>query len=140
MFKATLKQIFGRGSIIAINQLAVLLAIPILAARLDFLVFGQVAIGFILVQLSWVVSDWGMQHYSIEQWPKLKTQLQKNTFTTTASFLRMSVTLLCIILILLIILLGWIDFPILFWLGIIPSIFNGRYIPVMVLSGAKITA
>ena len=130
MFKATLKQIFGRGSIIAINQLAVLLAIPILAARLDFLIFGQVAIGFILVQLSWVVSDWGMQHYSIEQWPKLKTQLQKNTFTTTASFLRMSVALLCISLILLIILLGWIDFPILFWLCIIPSIFMGGIYPL----------
>ena len=130
MFKATLKQIFGRGSIIAINQVAVLLAIPILAARLDFLVFGQVAIGFILVQLSWVVSDWGMQHYSIEQWPKLKTQLQKNTFTTTASFLRMSISLLCISLILLIILLGLIDFPILFWLGIIPSIFMGGTYPL----------
>ena len=84
MFKATLKQIFGRGSIILINQISVLLAIPILAARLDFLVFGQVAIGFVLVQLSWVLSDWGIQHFSIEQWPKLKTQLQKNTFTTTA--------------------------------------------------------
>src|SRR6056300_1789584 len=105
MFKATLKQIFGRGSIIAINQLAVLLAIPILAARLDFLVFGQVAIGFILVQLSWVVSDWGMQHYSIEQWPKLKTKLQKNTFTTTSLFLRIGLALLCISLILLIILI-----------------------------------
>lgn len=130
MFKATLKQICGRGSIILVNQISVLLAIPILAARLDFHVFGQVAIGFVLVQLSWVVSDWGIQHYSIEQWPKLKTILQKNTFTSIATYLRTSIALLCIGLILAIILLGLIDFPILFWLCIIPSIFMGGIYPL----------
>ena len=66
MFIDTIKHIFRRGSIIAINQLSVLIAVPILAARLDFEVFGQLAIGFILVQLSWVVSHWGIQHFSIE--------------------------------------------------------------------------
>ena len=130
MFKATIKQIFGRGSIILINQISVLLAIPILAARLDFLVFGQVAIGFVLVQLSWVLSDWGIQHYSIEQWPKLKTKLKKNTFTSTATYLRTSIALLCIGLLLAIILLGLIDFPILFWLCIFPSILMGGIYPL----------
>lgn len=130
MFKATLKQIFGRGSIIVINQISVLLAIPILAARLDFHVFGQVAIGFVLVQLSWVISDWGIQHFSIEQWPKLKTKLQKNTFTSIATYLRASIALLCIGLILSIILLGLIDFPFLFWLCIAPSIFMGGVYPL----------
>ena len=130
MFKATLKQIFGRGSIILINQISVLLAIPILAARLDFLVFGQVAIGFVLVQLSWVVSDWGIQHFSIEQWPKLKTQLQKDMFTSTATYLRTSIASLCIGLIAVIILLGLIDFPISFWICIVPSILMGGIYPL----------
>lgn len=130
MFKATLKQILGRGSIILINQISVLLTIPILAARLDFLVFGQVAIGFVLVQLSWVLSDWGIQHYSIEQWPKLKTQLKKNTFTSTVTYLRTSIASLCIGLILTIILLGLIDFPALFLLCIIPSILMGGIYPL----------
>ena len=130
MFKATLKQIFGRGSIIGINQISVLLAIPILAARLDFLVFGQVAIGFVLVQLSWVVSDWGVQHFSIERWPKLKTKLQQNTFTSIVTFLRISIAVLCIALIFILTLFGLIEFPIIFWLCIIPSILMGGAYPL----------
>ena len=72
MFKATLRQILARGSIIGINQLFILIAIPVLASRLDLYVFGQIAIGFTLAQLSWIISDWGVQHLSIEEWGKKK--------------------------------------------------------------------
>ena len=57
MFINILKHALSRGSIILTNQLSILIVIPILASRLDFFIFGQVAIGFVLVQLSWVLSD-----------------------------------------------------------------------------------
>jgi len=72
MFIKIIKHSLNRIAIGFTNQLSILIAIPILASRLDFFIFGQVAIGFVLVQLSWVLSDWGVQHFSIENWSKAK--------------------------------------------------------------------
>ena len=90
MFFNILKHALSRGSIIITNQLSVLIAIPILASRLDFFIFGQVAIGFVLVQLSWVISDWGVQHFSIENWSRAKTLRDKNRLISLLLSLRLS--------------------------------------------------
>ena len=130
MFIDTIKHIFRRGSIIAINQLSVLIAIPILAARLDFEVFGQVAIGFVLVQLSWVVSDWGIQHFSIEEWGKKLKQKEKNHFTTSVICLNFLISLICLLVIFLLTYFKVVDFSYFYFACLIPSIIMGGSYPL----------
>lgn len=130
MFIDTIKHIFRRGSIIAINQLSVLIAIPILAARLEFEVFGQIAIGFVLVQLSWVISDWGIQHFSIEEWRLKIKQKEKNHFTTSIICLNFLISLICLLGIFLLTYFKVIDFSYFYFICLIPSIIMGGIYPL----------
>ena len=130
MFINIVRHALSRGSIILTNQFSVLIAMPILASRLDFFVFGQVAIGFVLVQLSWVISDWGIQHFSIENWSKAKTLKEKNRFISLFLALRVSIAVICLIVIFLLIQFNLINFPFTFWLCIIPSILMGGAYPL----------
>ena len=130
MFIDTIKHISRRGSIIAINQLSVLIAIPILAARLDFEVFGQVAIGFVLVQLSWVISDWGIQHFSIEEWGGKVKQKEKNHFTTSIICLNFLISLICLLGIFLLTYFHVVDFTFFYFICLIPSIIMGGSYPL----------
>ena len=130
MFIETINHISKRGSIIAINQLSVLITIPILAARLDFEVFGQVAIGFVLVQLSWVISDWGIQHFSIEEWGGKTKQKEKNHFTTSIIYLNFLISLFCLLGIFLLTYFKFIDFSFLYFICLIPSIIMGGSYPL----------
>jgi O-antigen/teichoic acid export membrane protein len=138
MFINVVKHILGRGSIILINQLSVLISIPILASRLDFLIFGQVAIAFVLVQLSWVISDWGIQHYSIEIWKRKKSLHEQNLFISTALSLRLFMACCCLGLILIVIVLNFLDISFLFWICLIPSIFFGGLYPLWFFQVKKI--
>lgn len=130
MFLNTLKHIFGRATIIAINQAAVLISLPILASRLDFYSFGQIAIGFLLVQLSWLISDWGIQNYSIEVWRNLNDNFKKTKFISYAIMLNSFIAIIFLISILLLIQLGILSFPFYYWLCIIPSILMGSVYPL----------
>jgi O-antigen/teichoic acid export membrane protein len=130
MFIETIKHISRRGLIIAINQISVLLAIPILAARLDFEVFGQVAIGFVLVQLSWAVSDWGVQHFSIEEWGKKVKQKEKNHFITSIICLNFLISLICLLVIFLLAYFHVVEFSFFYFICLIPSIIMGGSYPL----------
>lgn len=130
MFLDTLKHIFGRATIIGINQAAVLISLPILASRLDFYTFGQVAIGFLLVQLSWVISDWGIQNYSIEIWSNFRDRLQKSKFISYAVMLNLLIAIIFLILILILSRLSILSFPFHYWLCVIPSILMGSVYPL----------
>lgn len=138
MFINILKHALSRGSIILTNQLSILIAIPILASRLDFFIFGQVAIGFVLVQLSWVLSDWGVQHFSIENWSKAKKLQDKNRFISLLLTLRLSVATICLFIILFLIQVDFLNFPLLFWICIIPSILMGGAYPLWFFQVNKI--
>jgi len=130
MFTRTLKQIFSRGASILINQISVLISLPLLASKLDIYVFGQVAIGFVIVQLSWVVSDWGIQHYSIEKWTEKKTKKEQNFFTSLVIYMNGFIAAICSALLLLISSLSIIDFPVHFAIALIPSILMGGIFPL----------
>ncbi len=138
MFFNILKHALSRGSIILTNQLSVLIAIPILASRLDFFIFGQVAIGFVLVQLSWVISDWGVQHFSIENWSRAKTLRDKNRLISLLLSLRLSVAAVCLLIILFLIQANLLNFPLLFWICIFPSILMGGAYPLWFFQVNKI--
>ena len=133
-----IKHACSRGFIILTNQLSVLIAIPILASRLDFLVFGQVATGFVLVQLSWVLSDWGVQHFSIENWGAAKTLRDKNKLISLLLTLRLIVAIICLLIILFLIQVNFLNFPLLFWISIIPSILMGGAYPLWFFQVNKI--
>ena len=130
MFLDTLKHILGRITIITINQLAVLISLPILASRLDFYNFGQIAIGFLLVQLTWLISDWGIQNYSIETWRNLGGRTQECKFTSSVVTLNLLIAILTIFLILGLIQLKVLDFPIKYFFYILPSIIMGSLYPL----------
>ena len=130
MFKATLRQILARGSIIGINQLFILIAIPVLASRLDLYVFGQIAIGFTLAQLSWIISDWGVQHLSIEEWGKKKNLTEKNKFTSSVIVLNILISTLCLLIIYGLIFIKVIEFSTFFFICLTPSILLGAVYPL----------
>ena len=138
MLVSIIKHACSRGFIILTNQLSVLIAIPILASRLDFLVFGQVATGFVLVQLSWVLSDWGVQHFSIENWGAAKTLRDKNKLISLLLTLRLIVAIICLLIILFLIQVNYLNFPLLFWISIIPSILMGGAYPLWFFQVNKI--
>ena len=138
MLVSIIKHACSRVSIILTNQLSVLIAIPILASRLDFLVFGQVATGFVLVQLSWVLSDWGVQHFSIENWGAAKTLRDKNKLISLLLTLRLIVAIICLLIILFLIQVNFLNFPLLFWISIIPSILMGGAYPLWFFQVNKI--
>jgi len=138
MFINILKHALSRGSIILTNQLSILIAIPILASRLDFFIFGQVAIGFVLVQLSWVLSDWGVQHFRIENWSRAKTLRDKNRLISLLLSLRLSVAVVCLLIILFLIEANLLNFPLLFWICIFPSISMGGAYPLWFFQFNKI--
>lgn len=138
MFFKIVKHSMCRGSIIFINQLSVLIAIPLLASRLDFFVFGQIAIGFILVQLSWVVCDFGVQYFSIENWSRAKTLRDQNRLISLLLTLRLCVAIVCLLIILFLILVSFLNFPMLFWICIIPSILMGGAYPLWFFQVNKI--
>lgn len=138
MFVKIIKHSLNRIVIIFINQLSVLVAIPILASRLDFYTFGQIATGFILVQLSWVISDWGIQHFSIENWSRAKTLRDKNRLISLLMSLRLSVAIVCLLIILFLIQTNCLNFFLLFWICIIPSILMGGVYPLWFFQVNKI--
>ena len=65
-----LKQIFPRLNIMVINQLSVLISIPWIASKLSAEIFGLVSTAIILLQLSWMIIQWGFNHYATEIWSK----------------------------------------------------------------------
>jgi len=130
MFLDTLKHIFGRATIIGINQVAVLISLPILASRLDFYIFGQIAIGFLLVQLTWLISDWGIQNYSIEIWRKIGGSSQEFKFTSCAITLNLLIAIFMLFLIWILIQFNVLDFPIKYLFCILPSIVMGSLYPL----------
>jgi len=105
---------------------------------LDFFIFGQVAIGYVLVQLSWVISDWGIQHFSIENWSRAKTLRDKNRLISLLLSLRLSVAVVCLLIILFLIQANLLNFPLLFWISIIPSILMGGAYPLWFFQVNKI--
>ena len=135
----TLKHIIARGSIIFINQFTLLIALPILASRLDFLTFGKVAIGLMTIQISWLISHWGIHNYSIENWQHLKNKSQKNQLITMAGIVGVVNGIIFLSFILLINLKGWLNIPISLIVSMIPSILIGGINPIWFFQIKKAT-
>ena len=139
MFIDTIKQIFSRTSIVAINQFFSLIAISFLAVTLSLQSFGEVAIGLVLIQISWIISDWGSTSFSIEEWAQKKTHLQQNKFITIVSFLRGFIAVICLIFFKLVDLNGIYNIPTNTLLLIAPAILFGAVFPLWYFQIQKTT-
>jgi O-antigen/teichoic acid export membrane protein len=138
MLLNTIKLIFSRISINAINQLTFLISIPVLASRLDFVVFGQVGISFVIMQLSWAISEWGVENYSIEKWPKLKNQKRQFSFVSQIVSLNFIIALAFLILVFILVITDFLDIPLLFYYALLPGALFGSIYPLWFYQVRKI--
>jgi O-antigen/teichoic acid export membrane protein len=130
------KQISSQSLIIVINQLSILVALPIIASKVDFYSFGQISIAFTLIQASWIVSDWGMTNYIIEKW---STSKNRNNLCCTLIYSRIVISLLMFLLFFGMIFLNLIDLPNNFELWIFLSIFMGALTPIWFFQLLKVS-
>jgi O-antigen/teichoic acid export membrane protein len=84
----TLKQIFHRMSIVFSNQLAILITIPYISFTLGIDGYGIVAAGIILVQICWILCDWGFGYHSIEFFSKNQSITLRNQYFTTVFIIK----------------------------------------------------
>jgi O-antigen/teichoic acid export membrane protein len=84
----TLKQIFHRMSIVFSNQLAILITIPYITFILGVDGYGIVAAGIILVQICWILCDWGFGFHSIEFFSKNKSLTLRNEYFSTVFIIK----------------------------------------------------
>ena len=135
-FLNTIKQITSRSAIIIFNQLSLIIVIPILASRLSLEHFGQVAIAMTIAQLIWLVSDWGIQNYSIEIWKKFEDANQKNNFISSFLLLNISISILSLILIFILIKSEILNL-LYFFIFNLPSVVFGALLPIWFSSNKK---
>ena len=127
--KKTLNHIAARGTLILINQLTLLIALPLVASKVDFATFGNIAIGLVVVQISWLLCHWGVQNYSIENWHKLKI-IEKNQIIFMSIVVGLINASLILSFIYFAILNGWLDIPMTLFLSLFPSVFIGGINPI----------
>ena len=85
MFKnKILNQIFSRSLIVFFNQISILLIISIIAIRFNFETFGHVGQAMILIQIGWIISNYGLMNYSIESKLKFKSSIFLSKFVSLA--------------------------------------------------------
>jgi O-antigen/teichoic acid export membrane protein len=130
MFQKTIKIIFGRVSINCINQFAFLITLPILANRLDFIIFGQISIVLVLMQLSWVISEWGIENFCIENFSKLKDLNLRSRFVTQVISLNLFISLFFLLLLLIFIYFGFLVLPYEYFYALIPGVILGGVYPL----------
>ena len=83
MFKV-INQIFQRSSIVLINQLSLLITIPYIASIFSSNTFGLFSQSIIFIQVTWVISEWGINNYCINIFPK-DTKNQNHLFIEISS-------------------------------------------------------
>jgi polysaccharide transporter, PST family len=84
----TLKQIFHRMSIVFSNQLAILITIPYITYALGIDNYGVIALGMILVQLCWILCDWGFGYHSIEFFSKNQSIKLRNQYFSSVFIIK----------------------------------------------------
>lgn len=78
-----------RLSITLINQLSILIALPLITSKLSIDFFGQISVVLIFIQIGFILSDYGTQNSSIEEWNKLRTRYEQNEYFTKILFLKL---------------------------------------------------
>jgi len=130
MLKLILGQIRPRINIMLINQISVLLTLPILLSNMSSYSFGLVGTSLIIMQAGWVIIDWASTVYFTEVWHNYKTQIEKNKFISQHIFSRLLIATLYLLIISGAITFHMIILPWEFFILIIPGILAGGMFPL----------
>ncbi len=85
--------------IVALSQVAIVLALPFITRQLGIEIFSFVSIGMIILQFSLALIDWGFYLNAVTYLNKHKNQLKQSEFVSTLSVMRLIIiSLICIIL------------------------------------------
>ena len=122
-----LNQIFSRSLIIIFNQISIFFIISLIAVRFDLETFGYFGQAMILIQIGWIVSNFGLINYSIESKLKLKRSklLSKFVWLAILQILLLSVTY--VLFLFCLIQLNILNLPEKYYLFTIPSIIFGSF-------------
>ena len=121
-----------------INQLAVVITIPFLAAKLDSSVFGIVSLSLILIQTGWIIADWGVANYSIEKWKQNATIFEKNKLTTNLIVSKFVLVILYLFFVGFLVLYDAIQLPWPYFFIVIISTISGAIYPFWFFTVNKI--
>ena len=69
---AFINQIFHRSLIVIINQTSIIITIPYLANIFSYESFAIFSQAIVFIQITWILSEWGIGNYSINIFPKSK--------------------------------------------------------------------
>lgn len=119
-----------RLSITFINQLSFLIALPLITSKLSIDFFGQVSVVLLFIQIGFILSDYGTQNSSIEEWNKLRTQYEQNEYFTKILFLKLFIISIYLGFFLLLNFLKLINVSPLIAISAIPSIIFGGLHPL----------
>ena len=92
------KNIFNRLSVESINQITILLTLPFIANSLGIGSFAIVSKGMIIIHLILLISDWGVDGYSIEKLNYSKDFKERNLFINSFFLLKLLLILFFIII------------------------------------------
>ena len=85
--------------IVALSQIAIILALPYITRQLGIEIFSLVSIGMFILQLSLVLIDWGFYLNAVTYLNKHKSSLKQSEFVSTLTVMRLIIiSLICIIL------------------------------------------
>ena len=122
-----LNQIFSRSLIVLFNQISILLIISIMAVRFNIDTFGHFGQAMILIQIGWIVSNFGLMNYSIECKLKLKRSRFLSEFVSLAIVQILLWSITYIVFLFCLIQLNILNLPEKFYLYTIPSIIFGSF-------------
>lgn len=134
-----LKQIFPRLNIMVINQLSVLISIPWIASKLSAEIFGLVSTAIILLQLSWMIIQWGFNHYATEIWSKNLNQFKQNKLVSQLLFAQIYLFIFFIIFSWTLLYFNFINLPWSFFYALVIPIFFGGLFPLWFFTIQKST-
>ena len=125
--KTILNQIFSRSLIVLFNQISTLLIISIIAVRFNFETFGHFGKAMILIQIGWIISNFGLINYSIESKLKLKKPKFLSKFVSQAILQILLLSVAYVLFLFCLLRLNILNLPEKFYLFTIPSIIFGSF-------------
>lgn len=125
--KTILHQIFSRSLIILFNQISIILIISIIAIRFDLETFGYFGQSMILIQIGWIVSNFGLINYSIESKLKSQNTLFVSKFVSLAFIQILLFSTAYVLFLFFLLQVNILNLPDKFFLSTIPSIIFGSF-------------
>jgi O-antigen/teichoic acid export membrane protein len=124
-FKKLFTQISHRILFVLAYQVTTLISIPILANNLSQIEFGKIMICTLLVQLSWIVSEWGIPNFTIELLRNNNSKRNKSLILSAVIKLNLMFIIFFLLIFFLLINFFFPDLSLVYYYALIPSMIFG---------------